>query len=194
MCSPSKTCSWLPHIYVCVWLRWHFEPLTMGGLGSTYHLVQEEWLCTHIFFFFFLGPFSLCTECTTALGLLCSPNIPFNTASVALRLVWRGKGPLLRLCLCLLVQQSASQRHYNAVEPATANNVLHCFSLRPAKSADWIPIKQAHSVQVPPYRSMPCLDRRLTALVHQRLPQNFPICPYMERHYYITHKVNPITD
>ena len=34
---------------------------------------------------------------------MCSPNISFSTATIALRLVWRGKGPLLRLCLCLLV-------------------------------------------------------------------------------------------
>ena len=72
--------------------------------------------------FFFLGPVSLCTECTTALGLLCSPNISFSTASIALCLVWRGKGPLLRLCLCLLVLPSASQRHYNAVEPTPRNS------------------------------------------------------------------------
>ena len=42
---------------------------------------------------------------------------------------------------------------------ATANNVLHCFGVHPTKSADCIPIRQAHSVQVPPYRSMPCVDR-----------------------------------
>jgi hypothetical protein len=35
-----------------------------------------------------------------------------------------------------------------------ANNMLHCFSLHPAKSAGWIPIKQAHDIQVLPYRSM----------------------------------------
>jgi len=39
------------------------------------------------YFFFFLGPVSLCTECTAALGLLCSPNISFSTASITLRLV-----------------------------------------------------------------------------------------------------------
>jgi len=42
---------------------------------------------------------------------------------------------------------------------AAANNVLHCFSLHPAESADWIPIKQAHNTEVPSYRSMPCEDR-----------------------------------
>jgi len=70
-------------------------------------------------FFFFIEPVSLCTA---ALGLLCSPNISFSTASIALRHVWRGKGPLLRLCLCLLVLQSASQRHYNADKPTPHNS------------------------------------------------------------------------
>jgi hypothetical protein len=42
---------------------------------------------------------------------------------------------------------------------AAANNMLHCFSLLPAKSARWIPIKQAHSTQVPSHRSMSCENR-----------------------------------
>jgi hypothetical protein len=37
---------------------------------------------------------------------------------------------------------------------AAANNVLHCFGLLPAESAGWIPIKQAHGIQVPSYRGM----------------------------------------
>jgi hypothetical protein len=37
---------------------------------------------------------------------------------------------------------------------AAANNTLHCFSLHPAESAGWIPIKQAHNIQVPPHRSL----------------------------------------
>ena len=32
---------------------------------------------------------------------------------------------------------------------AVANNMLHCFSLHPAESSGWIPIKQTHNVQVP---------------------------------------------
>jgi len=48
---------------------------------------------------------------------------------------------------------------------ATANNVLHCFSLHPTRFADWIPIKQAHSKQVPPYRSVPCVNRICLFLV-----------------------------
>ena len=81
------------------------------GLGGQHHDAAT--------LFFFLGPISLCTA---ALGLLCSPNISFSTASITLCLVWRGKGPLLRLCLCLLVLQSASQRHYNAVELTPCNS------------------------------------------------------------------------
>jgi len=42
---------------------------------------------------------------------------------------------------------------------AAANNMPHCFSLLPAKSAGWILIKQAHSIQVPSYSSMSCEDR-----------------------------------
>jgi hypothetical protein len=42
---------------------------------------------------------------------------------------------------------------------AAANNMLYTFSLLPAKSAGWIPIKQAHSIQVPSYSSMSCEDR-----------------------------------
>ena len=41
---------------------------------------------------------------------------------------------------------------------ATANNVLHCFRLHPTESADSIPIKQAHNIELPPYRSMPFED------------------------------------
>jgi hypothetical protein len=41
---------------------------------------------------------------------------------------------------------------------AEANNILHCLSLHPAKSAGWIPIKQAHNIQVPPHRNMACED------------------------------------
>jgi hypothetical protein len=32
--------------------------------------------------------------------------------------------------------------------------MLHCFSLLAAGSAGWIPIKQAHSIQVPTYSGM----------------------------------------
>ena len=92
---------------------------------------------TSFSFFFFLVPVSLRTA---ALGLLCSPDMSFSTASITLRLVWRGKSPSLRLWLCLLVLQSASERHYSADKPtSTADTVLHCFGLHPAKSADWIP-------------------------------------------------------
>ena len=80
------------------------------------------------FFFFFLGPVNLCAECTAALSLLCSPNMSFSTASITLRLVRRGKGPLQRLCLCHLVLQSASQRHYNAVQPTPCNS-KYCAAL-----------------------------------------------------------------
>jgi hypothetical protein len=52
----------------------------------------------------------------------------FNTTSITLRLVWRGKGPLLRLCLCPLVRQSALQRHYSADEP-TPRNSKWCTAL-----------------------------------------------------------------
>jgi hypothetical protein len=37
---------------------------------------------------------------------------------------------------------------------AAANNMLHCFGLLPAESAGWIPIKLAHSIQVPSYSGM----------------------------------------
>jgi len=49
-----------------------------------------------------------------------------------------------------LVRQSASRRCYSADEPTPrrADNMLHCFSLNPAESAGWIPIKQAHNIQV----------------------------------------------
>jgi len=43
------------------------------------------------------GPSAYCSECTATLGLLRSPNISFSTPTIALHLVWRGKGPLLRL-------------------------------------------------------------------------------------------------
>jgi ABC-type histidine transport system ATPase subunit len=32
--------------------------------------------------------------------------------------------------------------------------MLHCFNLLPAESAGWIPVKQAHSIQVPSYRGI----------------------------------------
>jgi hypothetical protein len=32
--------------------------------------------------------------------------------------------------------------------------MLHCFGLLPAESAGWIPIKQAHTIQVPSNRGM----------------------------------------
>jgi hypothetical protein len=35
-----------------------------------------------------------------------------------------------------------------------ASDTLHCFGLLPAESAGWIPIKQAHSIQVSSYRGM----------------------------------------
>jgi hypothetical protein len=44
---------------------------------------------------------------------------------------------------------------------AAANNMLHCFSLLPTEFAGWIPIKQAHGIQVPSYRSMSCEDGNL---------------------------------
>jgi hypothetical protein len=34
---------------------------------------------------------------------------------------------------------------------AAANSVLHCIGLLSAESAGWIPIKQAHRIQVPFY-------------------------------------------
>jgi hypothetical protein len=48
---------------------------------------------------------------------------------------------------------------------AADNMLLHCFSLLPAKSAGWIPIKQAHSIQV----NMTTL-LRITAVQIQILP------------------------
>jgi hypothetical protein len=42
---------------------------------------------------------------------------------------------------------------------AAADDMLYCFGLLPAKSAGWISIKQAHSIQVPSYRSVSCKDR-----------------------------------
>jgi hypothetical protein len=44
---------------------------------------------------------------------------------------------------------------------ATEDNMMHCFSIHPAESAGWIPITQAHNIQVPPYRGMSCKDRDL---------------------------------
>jgi hypothetical protein len=41
---------------------------------------------------------------------------------------------------------------------AAAGHMLHCFSLHPAESAGWIPIKQAHSSQMSSYSSMSCED------------------------------------
>ena len=64
-----------------------------------------------------LGPVSLCPRCTSALGLLYSPKLSFSMDSITLCLLYRGKGPLLRLCLYLLARQSASQRRYSADEP-----------------------------------------------------------------------------
>jgi hypothetical protein len=32
--------------------------------------------------------------------------------------------------------------------------MLHCFGLLPPESAGWIPIKQAHSIEVPSYSGM----------------------------------------
>jgi hypothetical protein len=37
---------------------------------------------------------------------------------------------------------------------AAAHDVLHYFGLLPAESAGWIPVKQAHGIQVPSYRGM----------------------------------------
>ena len=87
------------------------------------------------------------------------PTKTLYTASVTLRLIWRGTGPLLRLCSCLLVLQPPPKDTIalSSQRLTTANNVLHCFGLHPTKSADWIPIKQTHSVQVPPYRSVHCV-------------------------------------
>jgi hypothetical protein len=43
--------------------------------------------------------------------------LPYSTHSITLCLLQRSKGPLLKLFLCLLVQQSASQIHYSTDEP-----------------------------------------------------------------------------
>jgi hypothetical protein len=37
---------------------------------------------------------------------------------------------------------------------AATNNLVHCFSLHPAKTAGRISIKQAHNIQMLPHRSM----------------------------------------
>jgi hypothetical protein len=59
--------------------------------------------------------------------------------------------------LIFLVRQTDSEKNVVALPSqrlAATNNTLHCFGLLPAESADWIPIKQAHSIQVPSYRGM----------------------------------------
>jgi hypothetical protein len=64
------------------------------------------------------------------------------------------------LYLYLLVQQAVPKDVIALTSQclAAANNMLHCFSLLPAESACWIPIKGAHSIQVPSYRSMSRAD------------------------------------
>jgi hypothetical protein len=80
----------------------------------------------------------------------------FSSDSAALCLLCRSRGHLLRLCLFLLVRQADSQKvvALTSQRLAAANNMLHCFGLLPVESAGWIPIKQAHSIQVPSYRGM----------------------------------------
>ena len=95
------------------WQRWKYRIMLQSTqeiltkeppIGKTFFLLLLFlFFFSSFFFFFFLGPVILCTECTAALRLLCSPNISFSTDSITLRLVWRGKGLLLRPCLCLLV-------------------------------------------------------------------------------------------
>jgi hypothetical protein len=55
---------------------------------------------------------------------------------------------------------------------ALADNMLHCFRLHPAKFAGWIPIKQTHNIQVPPYRGMSCKDRDLLRCA----PESLLVC------------------
>jgi hypothetical protein len=89
---------------------WSIKPSTNYD-----HLNHHHWEDL-FFFFFFSGPVNS-TECTAALGLLCCPSISFSTALITLCHVWRGTGPLPRLCLCPLVLQLFSQRHRTSVEP-----------------------------------------------------------------------------
>ena len=125
----ENACSSASLRFCCVlmlWLSRYPSPWYFCDPASVSFFVQRSsaflFCLTWQSHIFFLGPVTLCTRRTAALGLLCSPNISFSTASIALCLVWRGKGPLLRQCLCLLVLQSASQRHYNTNKSTPRNS------------------------------------------------------------------------
>jgi len=97
--SAAATCFGLDrlqgHHSTVYWFFWRRSTESKRGRFWVILCLCSRDSSTFFFFFFFLGPVSLCTA---AVGILCSPNISFSTAAIALRHVWRGKGPLLRLC------------------------------------------------------------------------------------------------
>jgi hypothetical protein len=68
------------------------------------------------FFFFFRARQPICPVCTSALGLLCNTEYSIQH-TFSSPVSFRGRGPLLRLCLYILVRQTDSQRHNSADEP-----------------------------------------------------------------------------
>jgi hypothetical protein len=103
------------------------------------------------------GPSAIAPDAPQPYAYCATLKCSFSSDAAALCLLCRGRGLLLRLCLFLLVRQADSQKNVVALTSqrlAAANNMLHCFGFLPAESAVWIPIIQAHSIQVPSYRGM----------------------------------------
>jgi hypothetical protein len=102
-----------------------------------------------------LGPSANASDAPQPWAYCATLKCSFSSDSAALCRLCRGKGLILRLCLFLLVQQLPKNVvALTSQRLAAAHNILHCFSLLPAESAGWIPIKQAHGIQVPSYRSI----------------------------------------
>jgi hypothetical protein len=108
------------------------------------------------------GPLSLCRKCTSALGLLCNPKYSHQYRFHKPAPLIKRHRSLTEAALYIFWFDKRVPKDVIALTsqcPAATGNVLHCFSLYPAESAGWIPTKQAHSIQVPSYRSMSCQDR-----------------------------------
>jgi hypothetical protein len=102
---------------------------------------------------------------------------------------------LLKLCLFLLVRRTDLQKRCSADESqrlAAANNILHCFGLLPAESAGWIPVKQAHSIQVPSNRGN-CQSQEMPTQFEQVVSSFLTSFAYKELTMSVTWQIYPGT-
>jgi hypothetical protein len=122
-------------------------------------------VCEDSTFFFFYSssaskaPISKRSGCTAALGLLCSPKYFIQHKFINPVPPMKRHKSFKEAMLISFGSANSFPKNFKTLTNqrlAATNNMVHSFSLQPAKSAGRISIKEAHNIQELPHRSMAC--------------------------------------